>query len=657
MASDIDVSDLLLRWHDSRQRGQPVSAEECCAGHPDLLIELKRRIQAVEAMERRLDLGPATAERTQTAPTAADLGTGSAVGVPLPLSEQPRIPGYEVLGLLAQGGMGVVYKARQVQLKRVVALKMIRAETHARAEHLVRFKAEAEAVAQLQHPNIVQVYEVGESEGRPYFSMEFVEGGSLAQQIAGRPMPPRQAAHLVETLAEAIHFAHQRGVIHRDLKPANILLTSSDSRPAAAKDDTRANGVTTDSLLLNAFPKITDFGLAKQLNSQLCLPPVQGQTQSGVIMGTPSYMSPEQAAGKAREVGPATDIYALGAILYEMLTGRPPFVGVSPLDTLLQVMSSDPVPPSREQRHVPRDLETICLKCLEKPPARRYASAAALADDLHRFLKGMPITARSISPWRRLVKLARRRPEATALVGVLLLTALGVAGWSAWKDYQEGQEVRRTALRKAPEARRILHQYCFTCHGQDPKHLRGNLNILDHAALVGEHGLVVPGKVEESWLIVRIEDNSMPPPEEEDFPRIHGDELETLKQWVRGGAPAFDGPGPDDQPPPSEPSPLAIEVKKIFADKCYKCHQLSFAEKGLKIMNYDLLVSKRKVIVPGDPDQSSLFQRLLSKDKKKVMPPPLAKKLTAAEIDTIRRWIEEGAPPFPREFRTKAAAE
>jgi WD40 repeat protein len=308
----------------------------------------------------------------------------------------PDVPGYAVLRELGRGGMGVVYQARQVALKRVVALKMIRLARPAGPEEYRRFRAEAEAVARLQHPNIVQIHEVGEAAGLPYFSLEFVEGGNLGDKLAGTPLPPADAALLLETLARAMHYAHQTGIIHRDLKPANILLT---------RDGT---------------PKVTDFGLAKQLDDD------SGSTQTGVVMGTPSYMSPEQAGGLTDEIGPLTDVYALGAVLYECLTGRPPFRGASSRETVDQVCSVDPVPPSRLQPGVPHDLETICLACLHKQATRRYASAEALADDLRRFLNGEPIRARRTGAAERAVKWVRRRPAIAALLGaVAAVTLLG----------------------------------------------------------------------------------------------------------------------------------------------------------------------------------------------------------------------------------------
>jgi tetratricopeptide (TPR) repeat protein/tRNA A-37 threonylcarbamoyl transferase component Bud32 len=314
----------------------------------------------------------------------------------------PVICGYEILGLLGRGGMGVVYKARQIRLKRLVALKMILSGAHALVDQKARFRAEAEAVARLAHPNIVGVYEVGESNGCPFFSLEFVDGGSLEKKLAGKPLPARTAAALVQTLARAMEAAHRCGIVHRDLKPANILL---------------AGGL--DAPIEHCTPKITDFGLAKQLDENVA------HTQSGAILGTPYYMAPEQAAGRTKEIGPLSDVYALGIILYECLTGRPPFNAATLVEILEQVRHEEPIPPGRLQPRVPRDLETICLKCIEKQPHRRYGSAEALADDLKRFLDDEPILARRVRWWERAGKWARRRPTAAALLGVLL--AVGIA--------------------------------------------------------------------------------------------------------------------------------------------------------------------------------------------------------------------------------------
>jgi len=311
-----------------------------------------------------------------------------------------RVGDYDILGELGKGGMGVVYRAVQRKLKRPVALKMILAGEHADPGQIERFRAEAEAIARLRHPNIVQIYEVGEEGGRPYFSLEFVDGGSLDRYVRGNPQPAPPAAALVATLARAMHTAHQAGILHRDLKPANVLLSR---KPDA---DSEANGAGGEAEPpLEAFePKITDFGLAKRLDSG------SEQTRQGDILGTPSYMAPEQAEGRTDDFGPATDVYALAAILYELLTGRVPFKGATVRDTLELVCTQEPVPPSRLQPKVPRDLETICLKGLCKDIRQRYASARELADDLQRWLDGRPILARRARLWERGLKYARRRP-------------------------------------------------------------------------------------------------------------------------------------------------------------------------------------------------------------------------------------------------------
>jgi hypothetical protein len=331
------------------------------------------------------------------------------------LNGWPQVPGYEILGVLGRGGMGVVYQARQVGLGRLVALKMILAGTHAGPDEVARFRREAEAAARLQHPHIVQIHEIGVHNGLPYFSLEHVEGGSLAQKLAGTPLPARQAAKLVETLARAVHTAHQRGIVHRDLKPGNILLTGDGT------------------------PKVADFGLAKRLDDPA------GQTATGAILGTPSYMAPEQAGGKHRQIGPAADVYALGAILNDVLTGRPPFKAATSMETVYQVLHEEPAPPSRLQPKLPRDLETICLKCLEKAPGQRYATAQALAEDLRRFLDNEPITARPAGTMERAWKWARRRPTTAALLGLAAVLAVGLTGGSWWYSQQERDRAEREA--------------------------------------------------------------------------------------------------------------------------------------------------------------------------------------------------------------------
>jgi serine/threonine-protein kinase len=308
----------------------------------------------------------------------------------------PVIPGYEILGELGRGTMGVVYKARHLRLNRLVALKVILEGRHARPEDLLRFLSEAEVLARCRHPHVVVIYEVGWHDGRPYLTAELVEGGTLARKC-GRPQPPRWAAELLEAVARAVHQAHRRGVIHRDLKPANVLLTRGRR------------------------PKLTDFGLAKRLTGDT------GLTETGALLGTPNYMAPEQAL--CQDVGAAADVYALGAILYELLTGEPPFRAASMLLALERIVSEPPRPPRRLCPSVPRDLEAICLKCLEKEPRDRYGSAAELAADLRRFLAGEPTKARPPSAGRRAGAWLRRRP---AVLGGLGGAAVGVAASLLW---------------------------------------------------------------------------------------------------------------------------------------------------------------------------------------------------------------------------------
>jgi eukaryotic-like serine/threonine-protein kinase len=347
---------------------------------------------------------------------------------PRPAPARPAVPGYEVLRELGRGGMGVVYLARQLGLGRPVALKMLLAGAHADVAQLARFRTEGEAIARLRHTNIVQIHDTGVHDGLPYFALEYVEGGSLADRVGSAPQPPREAAALVEVVARAVEAAHREGIIHRDLKPANILLAR----------DPCANGGAPG--LAGFVPKVTDFGLAKWVEQG------EGLTQTGTLAGTPAYMAPEQAAGRHREVGPATDVYALGAILYEMLTGRPPFQGGSVLETLDQVRNAEPVPPRRLLPRLPRDLETICLKCLEKEPAKRYPSARALADDLGRFGRGEPIRARPVGPAGRAWKWARRHP---ALASLLALVAFTVLAGSATSTYYGVEASRRAAEAEA----------------------------------------------------------------------------------------------------------------------------------------------------------------------------------------------------------------
>jgi WD40 repeat protein len=317
----------------------------------------------------------------------------------------PRLEGYEVLGELGHGGMGVVYKAWQGELRRLVAVKMLHSGVEPGAEPLRRFRIEAEAVARMQHPNIVQIHDVGKHEGRPFLVLELIDGGSLAERLDGKPWPAHDVAVLLEELARAIHEAHQHGIVHRDLKPSNVMLPRGTLQP-----------------------KVTDFGIAKLLDAGT------EQTQTGQILGTPSYMAPEQAAGQTKRIGPATDVYGLGATLYELLTGQPPFQGESHAAVLDQVRNREPAPPRRLHKGVPPDLETVCLKCLAKEPHERYASADALAEDVRRWRQGEPITARRPGVAKRFLLWARRRPAlaSAAVLFVLLLAVVGVAGAVTW---------------------------------------------------------------------------------------------------------------------------------------------------------------------------------------------------------------------------------
>jgi serine/threonine protein kinase len=388
------------------------------------------------------------------------LPTTSADAAPVdPLEVPPDIPGYEVLEPLGCGGMGLVWKARQLRPARTVALKVLRAGLPGDACATQRFRAEAEALARLQHPGIVQVYEVGECQAGgagpavPYFSLEFCAGGSLAARLAGAPLPPGEAAALVEAVARAVHHAHRHGIVHRDLKPANILLAGGGWEAPDA-DEAPASS---HAPLAAYTPKVTDFGLAKSTSADSTQ-----LTRSRAVLGTPSYAAPEQVEGAA---GPAADVYALGAILYECLTGRPPFKAATVLETLELARTREPVPVRQPQPGVPRDLETICLKCLEKAPARRYGSARELADDLARFRQGRPIAARPVSRAERLRRWARRNPLVAGLAAVLALALVGglaTAGalwWDAERHLRQEEAAHREAEDNYRTCRQLLGEY------------------------------------------------------------------------------------------------------------------------------------------------------------------------------------------------------
>lgn len=404
---------------------QGTTPEEVCAQDPALLEDVKACLDECRNVDRMLEhyFSPMPeARRWRQRPS--------------PGARLPRVPGYEVLEILGQGGSGIVYRVRHLRLKRVAALKMLRSGEYASPAELARFIREAEADAALQHPNIVQIFDVGEVDGRAYFTMEFVGGGSLARKLAGVPQPAHDCASITETIARAMHAAHLAGIIHRDLKPANILLASDGT------------------------PKITDFGLARHFEGRSDVTPGPAK------IGTPSYMAPEQLTGRPGTVGPAADVYALGATLYEMLTGRPPFRGETAAETERQLLAHEPVPPSRLNAKVPRDLETICLKCLQKGPERRYASAAALADDLRRFLERRPIHARPPSWAERVCRWSLRNPAVAALAATALVLAGVAVGGGFWVQRQSAEthaavqrqtQAVQAALNHADELRKLGH--------------------------------------------------------------------------------------------------------------------------------------------------------------------------------------------------------
>lgn len=436
--------DLEFAW----TRGQPRQAETYLQrfpelfDHPDDMLaivteEYRLRRQAGAAppveeyferfpeLEDSLRLQLETYGTRRSGPKRCDLSVAPDSGVAWQgAGTLPVIEGYDVVGELGRGAMGVVYKARDRRLNRLVAIKMILAGAHAAPRELSRFETEACAVARLQHPHIVQIHAIGEQEGRPFVCLELVAGGSLAQKLGGKPLLPLQGAELTETLARAVHYAHEQQIVHRDLKPANVLLAESDAQRGIALGDREPS----------AFfePKITDFGLAKLLDHEQDDSAEPATPLTAGPVGTPPYMAPEQAGnayGTSVGSGRAIDVYALGAMLYESLTGRPPFVAATVYETLQQVISLEPVSPRRLQPQVPRDLETICLACLRKEPHKRYASALALADDLRRFLDGKPIKQRRPAVWEPALKWALRRPAAAAWIalGVTVFLALLVS--------------------------------------------------------------------------------------------------------------------------------------------------------------------------------------------------------------------------------------
>jgi len=430
------VNEAIAAYLEAMDAGEAPDPKEFIAAHGDISAELNSFFTNRAEFERMAEpLQPAGGAGTPQAqhddvtlpPASEPTETPTIAPTIVPERNADAAIGtmvryfgdYELVEEIARGGMGVVYKARQVSLNRIVALKMILAGQLASEEDVQRFHAEAEAAANLDHPGIVPIYEVGEHEGQHYFSMGFVEGSSLSAKVADGPLTPKEAAEYTKKVAEAVAYAHEKGVIHRDLKPANVLLQAEDTHAS--------QNTGTPDLQPSAFslqPKVTDFGLAKKVEGD------SGLTATGQILGTPGYMPPEQASGKIGEVSETADIYSLGAILYCLLTSRPPFQADNPLDTLMQVLEREPVSPRQLNPNVPQDLETICLKCLEKDRHRRYASAQALADELQRFLNDEPIQARPISAPARAWRWCKRKPGLAGLwVAVtLLLLTLSIGG-------------------------------------------------------------------------------------------------------------------------------------------------------------------------------------------------------------------------------------
>ena len=405
----------------------------------------EQTIDPARAIGAERTIGPSSRDRSSQ--DSDETIFGSSIGPenrPAVADRNIQIEGYEILDELGRGGMGVVYKARDKGLNRTVALKMILAGVHASDDSLARFKIEAEAVAQLQHRGIVQVYDVGQADGQPYCALEYVDGGGLDELMSMERLSIGESVAIVEELSHAMSSAHQAGIVHRDLKPANVLIAKGGQ-----------SGSTINASTLGQYrPKITDFGLAKKVEQE------SQQTRTGTIMGTPGYMAPEQARG-AKRVGPAADIYSLGAILYHLVVGRPPFVGENPLKTIMMVLKDPPTSPRAANSQIDRDLDTIILKCLEKEPAARYASAEHLAQDLHRYQMGMPIEARPVSGLERVSKWVRRKPWAAAMVAlsVLGLIALFVGGAifnrqlaTAYQRVDEEHGVAKAALSETSRA-------------------------------------------------------------------------------------------------------------------------------------------------------------------------------------------------------------